>query len=67
MCLLNGQRWFAGYADEPTIWHNDQGRITGDTAAFTLAFGVLDGKQSVEISEWTYEQPATLPARKRLD
>ena len=48
MLRLDGQRWFAGWADDHAISKGTP------TPQFAFAFGVTAGTHTVEVSEWTY-------------
>ncbi|MHB9133893.1 MAG: hypothetical protein ACYDBB_22735 [Armatimonadota bacterium] len=61
MFLLDGQRWYAGFADDHAF------RTGLPTPQFGLAFGVTGGRHTVEIREWTYPALPPAPARARLE
>lgn len=57
MFHLDGQRWYAGWADDHAV---SKGTATPQ---FAIAFGVTDGAHTVEVGEWTH--PALPPAPTR--
>ena len=57
MFHLDGNRWYAGWADDHSI---SKGTTTPQ---YAFAFGVTAGKHTVDVSEWTY--PALPPAVER--
>jgi len=57
---MDGVRWCAGFADEPSI---SKGTTTPQ---FSIAFGVSAGKHTVKIAEWEWPSMPTPPARKAL-
>ena len=58
MYRMDGNRWFAGWADDHSI-------VKGTaTPQLGIGFGVTAGQHTIEISEWTY--PALPPAVARL-
>ncbi|MCX5659683.1 MAG: hypothetical protein NTW19_08175 [Planctomycetota bacterium] len=59
MFCIDGRRWYAGWADDPTISN------TPDRPQFSLAFGVLDGPQTVEIGETQFMPMPPRPAVAR--
>ena len=60
MYHLDGNRWYAGWADDHSI-------IKGTaTPQFGIGFGVTAGKHTVEIREWTYPALPPVPARARV-
>ncbi|OPZ31274.1 MAG: hypothetical protein BWZ02_00298 [Lentisphaerae bacterium ADurb.BinA184] len=60
MYHLDGHRWYAGWADDHSI-------VKGTpTPQFGLAFGVTDGKHTVEICEWAHPALPATPARARI-
>ena len=60
MFHLDAVRWYAGFADETSPF---RGR---DDAQFSVAFGVLDGKHTVDVREWTSPSLPPAPARRVL-
>jgi hypothetical protein len=60
MYRMDGVRWYAGFADEHSIY-------TGATAPqFGLAMGVAAGPHTVKISEWEWPAMPTAPATVHL-
>ena len=57
MYQMDGMRYYAGYADDSAP---DDGQ---PTPQFNMAFGVTDGKHTVEIAEWGYPQLPPEPPR----
>jgi hypothetical protein len=55
MYKMDGNRWFAGWADDHSIAKG------AATPQFGIAFGVTAGKHTVEVSEWTYPQLPSVP------
>ena len=60
MYHLDGNRWYAGWADDHAI---SKGTATPQ---YAFAFGVTAGKHTVEVSEWTYPTLPPSPARRGL-
>jgi len=61
MYLMDGTRWYAGFADEHSIYKGTP------TPQFALALGVTDGPHKVEISEWVFPVMPPNPARKGME
>jgi hypothetical protein len=60
MFHMDGNRWYAGWADDHSI-------VKGTPAPqFGIAFGVTAGKHTVEVSEWTYPALPPVPTRRNL-
>ncbi|MEI6518818.1 MAG: hypothetical protein WCO98_02055 [bacterium] len=57
MYHMDGDRWFAGWADDHSITKGTA------TPQFGFAFGVTDGSHTVDVSEWTYPELPTAPAQ----
>jgi hypothetical protein len=57
---MDGVRWCAGFADEPTI---SKGTTTPQ---FSIAFGVSAGKHTIKIAEWEWPAMPITPARKEI-
>jgi hypothetical protein len=56
----DGVRWYAGFADEPSITKGTA------TPQFSIAMGVSAGKHEVKIAEWTWPALPPSPARTSL-
>jgi len=61
MFTLDGKRYFAGWADDPSI------NRSADSVQFSIAFAVTDGDHQIEISEWTYPALPVEPKRRLID
>ena len=60
MYRMDGNRWYAGWADDHSI-------VKGTAnPQFGLAFGVTAGKHAVEVSEWKWPELPPVPARAIL-
>lgn len=57
MFHMDGQRWYAGWADDHSISKGTK------APQFALAFGVTDGAHTVEIGEWMYPELPVAPLR----
>lgn len=57
MYRMDGVRWYAGIADEPSPYE-----VRPDPQ-FSVGLGVTDGKHALDVSEWTY--PPMPPAAPR--
>ncbi len=57
MYHMDGDRWYAGWADDHSIAKGTA------TPQFGIAFGVTAGKHTVEVSEWTYPQLPSVPEK----
>ena len=53
----DGQRYFAGHADDSARFDDRP------EPQFNVAFGVTDGKHQVAVEEWTYPSLPPMPAR----
>ncbi|MCX5659940.1 MAG: hypothetical protein NTW19_09495 [Planctomycetota bacterium] len=60
MFTLDGVRWFAGFADDPSY---SKGL---PTPQFAVAFAVFDGKHDVAVREWAFPAPPPLPPRTHV-
>ncbi len=60
MYRMDGVRWYAGFADEHSIYKGTK------TPQFGIAFGVSAGKHEVKISEWEWAGMPPVPARLAL-
>jgi hypothetical protein len=58
MFHLDGKRWYAGWADDPSIGKGTK------TPQFALAFAVTGGRQRVEVAEWTFPNMPPMPQRR---
>jgi hypothetical protein len=61
MYRVDGVRWYAGFADDPSIY---KGLPTPQLA---IALGVTAGSHTVEISEWEYPAMPPSPARAHVN
>lgn len=57
---MDGVRWCAGFADEPSISKGT------NTPQFAIALGVSAGKHEVKLAEWEWPAMPTPPARAAL-
>lgn len=55
MYRIDGRRWYAGWTDDPAF------SKTPDRPEWAIAFGVLDGPQRVDVSEWQFMPPPAKP------
>jgi hypothetical protein len=58
---MDGQRWYAGFADDHSFTKGLP------TPQLGIAFGVTAGPHAVEISEWTYPALPLAPARAVIE
>jgi hypothetical protein len=61
MYHMDGQRWYAGFADDHSFTKGLP------TPQLGIAFGVTAGPHAVEISEWTYPALPLAPARAVIE
>lgn len=60
MYRMDGQRWYAGWADDHAIYRGTA------TPQFGLAFGVTAGQHAVEVSQWTDPELPSSPPRAEI-
>jgi hypothetical protein len=60
MYLMDGVRWYAGYPDDPAPY---RGR---SEAQFSLAFGVTEGKHTIEVREWASPEMPPVPGQRQM-
>lgn len=60
MFLMDGRRYFAGWADDHSI-----GKGT-DSPQFSIGFGVTAGRHAVAITEWQYPELPAEPERRAV-
>ncbi|HYG76533.1 MAG TPA: hypothetical protein VEK08_16130 [Planctomycetota bacterium] len=58
MYKLDGRRWYAGWADDPSIGKGTK------TPQYALAFAVSGGPQSFDVSEWKFPNQPPAPPRR---